>query len=216
MDQNDETKAENFDEPSPPLPWPSADHSLTRSDPNWTLSSCIKGWSKESATSRIIGYRDAAELIFRRLAEDRGGRDTLVFPLVFLWRHAIELQLKNIVERGQIVLEEQAAYPKHHGLREIWTMAIRVIKELQEEDNGEIENVSKIIAELCTLDPDSAGFRYHETKKGQPTLDAAPEYLHLGSINDALSGVSSYLDCVDAGLEQMIDYIAEAYRDWSA
>ena len=131
---------------------------------------------------------------------------------MFLWRHAIELQLKNIVDRGQIVLEEEAAYPKHHGLKEVWKMAIKVIEKLQEEDNGEIANVTRVIDELCALDPDSAGFRYHQTKKGQPTLDTAPEHLHLGSINDALAGVSSYLDCVDTVLEQAIDYIAEAYR----
>ena len=91
-------------------------------------------------------------------------------------------------------------------------MAIKVIERLQEEDNGEIQNVTRVIDELCTLDPDSTAFRYHETKSGQPTLGMAPEYLHLGAVNDALAGVSSYLDCVETALEQAIDYIAEAYR----
>jgi hypothetical protein len=212
MNKDDETQGENRGEAlSPPLPWPTADHSLTKPDPNWTLNSCIKGWSKDRATSRILGYRDAADLIFQRLAEDRGGRDTLVYPLVFLWRHAIELQLKKIVDRGQILLEEQAVYPRHHGLREVWKMAIPVIERLQEEDNGEIENVTRVIGELCDFDPDSSGFRYHETKRGQPTLTAAPEYLHLGSINEALAGISMYLDCVETVLEQAIDYIVESY-----
>jgi hypothetical protein len=89
---------------------------------------------------------------------------------------------------------------------------IEVIEALQEADNGEIANVTRIIDELCTLDPDSAGFRYHETKKGRPTLDTAPEHLHIGSINEALAGVSSYLDCVETALENAIDYIAEACR----
>lgn len=156
-----------------------------------------------------MGYREAADVIFHRLVEDRSGRDTLVYPLVFLRRHAIELQLKNIIDRGQIVLGTDAIYPKHHGLKEIWKMALQVIEELQEEDNGEIKNITRVIDELCALDPDSTGFRYHETKRGQPTLDAAPEYLHLGSINDALAGVSSYLDCVETVLEQAIDNITD-------
>jgi hypothetical protein len=204
-------ESEKWGEAVLPLPWPSDEHSLRKTDRNWTLNSCL-GWSKGRPTSRIMGYREAADLIFARLAEDRGGLDTLVYPLVFLWRHAIELQLKNIVERGQIVLEKEAAYPKHHGLKETWQMAIDVIGALQEEDKGEIENVTRVIDELCGLDPDSSGFRYHETKKGQPTLDTAPELLHLGSINEALAGVSSYLDCVETALEQAIDYISEAYR----
>jgi hypothetical protein len=193
----------------PPIPWPARAHSLAKADPNWTLNSCLKGWSKERASSRIIGYRDAADLVFQHLASDRGGRDTLVYPLVFLWRHAIELQLKNIVDRGQIVLEKEAVYPKHHGLRDVWAMAIQVISALQEEDNGEISTVTRIIDELCTIDPDSAGFRYHETKQGRPTLDKAPDYLNLGSVNEALAGVSSFLDGVDSVLEQAIDWIAQ-------
>jgi hypothetical protein len=208
----DEDQIKGDELASPPLPWPSADHGLTKRDRNWTLNSCT-GWSKDQPTSRIIGYREAADLIFRRLVEDRGGCDTLVYPLVFLWRHAIELQLKNIVDRGQILLDEEATYPKHHGLREVWKMAVKVIEELHEEDNGEIDNVTRVIEELCALDPDSAGFRYHQTKKGQPTLATVPEHLHLGSINDALAGVSSYLDCVETVLEQAIDYIGEAYRE---
>jgi hypothetical protein len=211
MADHNQDEGDDLGEVFPSLPWPNANHSLAKPDPNWTLNSCL-GWSKDRPTSRIMGYREAADLIFRSLSEDRGGRDTLVYPLVFMWRHAIELQLKNIVERGQIVLGEPATYPKHHGLEETWKMAIKVIGALQEEDQGEIENVTNVIEELCALDPDSTGFRYHEKKNGQPTLHGAPELLPLGSIHEALAGVSSYLDCVDTCLEQAIDYITDASR----
>jgi hypothetical protein len=91
-------------------------------------------------------------------------------------------------------------------------MAITVIKALEEEDNGEIETVTRVIDELCNIDPDSTGFRYHESRSGQPTLGAAPDNLHLEHINAALASVSSYLDCVDTVLEQAIDHVAECLR----
>ena len=52
-------------------------------------------------------------------------------------------------------------------------------------------------------------FRYHETKKGTPSLNAAPDTLHVGKVNEALAGVSQFLDSVQDVLEQAIDYIAE-------
>jgi hypothetical protein len=84
MDQGDKFDGDGDDEVSTALPWPSALHSLTRPGGNWALTSSIRGWSGHSATSRIMGYREAAELVFQRLVQDRGGRDTLVYPLVFL------------------------------------------------------------------------------------------------------------------------------------
>ncbi len=48
MNEDDETQGEDRGEAlAPPLPWPTTDHSLTKPDPNWTLNSCIKGWSKD-------------------------------------------------------------------------------------------------------------------------------------------------------------------------
>lgn len=78
----------------PPLPWPAAGHGLTKPGPTWALNVNFE-WSRGRPLSRIMGYREAAQLVFQQIRSDRSGLDTLIFPLVFLWRHAIELQLKR-------------------------------------------------------------------------------------------------------------------------
>ena len=46
MDDDDDNKGEDRGDLVPPLRWPSAEHSLTKPDPNWTLTSSINGWSR--------------------------------------------------------------------------------------------------------------------------------------------------------------------------
>ena len=70
MDDDDQINGGNLFS-SLPIPGRALNTVLTKPDWNWTLNSCT-GWSKDRPTSRIIGYRDAASLIFQRLAEDRG------------------------------------------------------------------------------------------------------------------------------------------------
>lgn len=195
---------------TPPLPWPGASHGLTKPGPTWALSANF-GWSKGSPVSRIMGYREAAQVVFEQIQSDRSGRDTLIFPLAFLWRHAIELQLKWIVARGQVVVDEAAEYPKTHNVQKLWAMAQVVIAELNEPDHGEIENTTRIIDELSALDPEATGFRYHEDKKGQPSLTTTPDSLDVGQVHEALSGVSQFLDGVSDVLENAIDYMNQSY-----
>ena len=53
-----------------------------------------------------------------------------------------------------------------------------------------------------------------ETRTGEPTLGADREYLHLGSISEALVGVSSHLDCVDTVVERAIDLAVSIETDF--
>lgn len=188
--------------------WPSAGNSLTPKTPDWSLNSCL-AWAKQDWAGYILGYERAAGLLFRHVESTQTGMDTLVFPLMFLWRHAIELHLKRIIDRGQILLGRSVEYPRTHGLKQAWTQTKEVLSALQEHPSDEIRQVEAVIDELSMMDPSSDGFRYHETRNGSPSLSAAPSHLDLSNASRVLAGVCTFLDCAHSVLEQHIDCIAE-------
>jgi len=50
------------------------------------------------------GYKRAAGILVRHVQEDRFGKDLLVYPIIFLYRHHLELALKRIIRRSPKLL----------------------------------------------------------------------------------------------------------------
>src|SRR5258708_2160574 len=76
------------------LPGPS-DGLLGPGDDQWSVASL--GFWRGQWYPRIRGYRDAAELIERAVAENRRSQDALVYPFLACWRQHTELSLKTVL-----------------------------------------------------------------------------------------------------------------------
>ena len=61
------------------------------------------------------GFRQAAELLLEHFLQDIDSavcdRDRLVLPILFLFRHYLELRFKEIITRGSKLLGEPVAWP---------------------------------------------------------------------------------------------------------
>ena len=111
----------------------------------------------------------------------------------------IELQLKSIIVngRGLLGMEEQLTYPKKHSLTLLWALVQGMLKALHQAPLVELAAVDSVIGDLETIDPDSTGFRHHETKDGGPsTLTRAPQSIDVRHMHRILGGVSDFLDAV--------------------
>jgi hypothetical protein len=53
----------------------------------------------------------------------RASPDFAVFPLAFLWRHCIELSLKEIIAVGRRQDGGRWGFPEHHRLLDLWNAA---------------------------------------------------------------------------------------------
>lgn len=59
-----------------------------------------------------LGYREAAELLGQRCLNSRAEADSLVYPLVFLWRHYVELRLKELLRGLNYIDQQSREFPK--------------------------------------------------------------------------------------------------------
>lgn len=90
-----------MDQPSEiPGPWPKKGDQLFGSNGPRHMDVFIR--EDTDIVPHIEGYKHAADQIYNRIGnEDRFmGKGFLILPMVFLYRHFVELSLKNIVALG--------------------------------------------------------------------------------------------------------------------
>src|SRR5262249_43699545 len=84
------------------------------------------------------GYRRGARLLVQYVAENHLDQDFLVYPIVFLYRHHVELVLKDVLKRapGLTGRSLTAAAEKHldfHDLVDLWSDVQPVLADIWEE-----------------------------------------------------------------------------------
>ena len=195
------------------IPMPTQNDQLFKEDSDWWHNARLdlsgKGWETYAA-----GYKEAADSLAKRFTKKWQGNDILIYPMVFLYRHYLELRLKQVIILGQKLLDEpiiiQAKILEKHWLEELWKPCREILEKLEEtgcwpkEPVDKLDSVGRLIKEFHAKDPDAINFRYPVTKKskgGQPTLP----HLNRMSVRN-LYKVIQRLDSFFAAQLEGIDY----------
>lgn len=119
----------------------------------------------------------------------------------------MELQLKDIIIKGNILLNINESYPQHHKLNVIWDNCRRIIENLKEGDSvrEEIEATEDYILQFSKIDPYSMAFRYPTDKKNKCSL---PDIEHISIVNlkDIITGIANFLDATGMILSFELDF----------
>ena len=205
---------------------------LFGSGTDWQANACVK--SIDAAMAYQDGYRRAALHLAEYVCEEGRGQDYLVYPIVYLYRHHIELTLKSIIGAAAFVIDHTLAKDDfdtlgHHDLAKLWKLASQMLNpacELGGESPlppADLEGIDSYIAQLHQHDPDGQRFRYSTTKaKGQKTrrLPSLPDNLTHINVRDFAAGMeklADYLEGLDSWIGDLVDakleYRAQCMRD---
>lgn len=168
----------------------------------------LVGWvlaQPERMDGHIEGFRRAACAVFDSVADRGGSPEYVVFPLAFLWRHHIELSLKEVIALGRVLGGAGWGYPSGHGLVNLWREALTYIAPLGPADAPELCNAETTIEEFATVDPAADGFRYPTQRSGSRSLADGPETINLAQLNEAMDALSRFLGGVRAELSARIE-----------
>jgi hypothetical protein len=155
------------------------------------------------------GYVAAGRVILEHLREHPRERDSLAFPILFLFRHYLELRLKEVAIRAGILLDAEEPIVKRHNLSFLWTTTRPLIEKAYPDDERSIlDRAEAAIAKINDLDPDSMRFRYPVTSTGGPSFPGV-EYINPADIVDDLQETLELLDGVTEGLLVALDYRGE-------
>jgi hypothetical protein len=203
---------------SQPIRWPTAGDVLFAPSPSGRHTT-IQQKPGERLRYMIDGYESAAShLIVEALRKPRED-ERLIYPIVFLYRHLIELSLKELIETyGPRV--GVAPDRKSHGLSELWRKYEQICSGFDVAVGDEAQaHMAAIIAEFDDIDPGSFSFRYHSDKKGKP-IDLKHSVLDLARLGDVMRGVTNYFSGAYSALwdreSYMRDFEADQAAEWRA
>jgi hypothetical protein len=164
----------------------------------------------QSISGNWAVYTDSYRLAADRLVDGIEGfpyEDALICPVVFLYRHFVELTLKRIARDIKRLCGN--AIPKKadtkHQLFDLWSYIRSNLKHANcdcELDRTTINTITRLIAELSDIDPDSMRFRYSHDKEGNEM--PMPVSLDVQNLKDVMYGLRNALETLDTaiGLEQ--------------
>ncbi len=146
------------------------------------------------AGAQALGYREAAETLINVIIEgNRPTSGTLLHPLLFLYRHGLELRLKGLIDRYGT-----EPPPNKHGLLGLWQYCQEIITPYSSDEA--IGKASKLIEELHSVDPLGQSFRYATTSNGTP-IKFPVAAVDLAQLQTQMDDLDTFF----YGFEDMID-----------
>lgn len=163
-------------------------------DIKWNRNALIGSYFSNDLSFIAGGYYKGANLLVETL--EKNPSNILVYPIVFLYRHYIEIQLKAIL------LEFQTRGCQVNGLHghNLERLLTQVNTLCNQESLPPVSNhICDKILEFNDFDSTSQTFRYSEDRRGNQNI---PEHdtLGLASLKETMKGVEQELYGLRTGL----------------
>lgn len=175
--------------------WPSdfSGQKLFIQGADWQYNAMLN-WSHFRADLYAFAYKDAADGLVEAMANRQVSLDSGIYPLLFLYRHSLELQFKLMLNSARALTGKEPKIYDKHPLMPLWSELRHLLKELGlERSDANANAVHEFIRQLNDADPDSMAFRYATTKSGK---DHLPDVTHINirHLREVLNSVFVWLN----------------------
>ena len=162
--------------------------------------------------SYIAGFREAARILAEH-CHSTLNRNTLVYPLIYNYRHYLELRLKSVLSGLNFYITSNAALHDEdikklvfdsHNLDAIWGKIKFLKSQLDSDDRRcffdpklKIKKVDRAIKEMTAIDKGSFAFRYAYDKSGNPPIPEEIQYISVENFIIKMDEVAEILEAID-------------------
>ncbi len=87
-------------------------------------------YAKSDWRARAWGFKKAADILADHISESWGGGDLVIYPIVYLYRHHLELSLKDIITRGNYLLDKPIPLKFDHSLNRLWNYCQTILPQI--------------------------------------------------------------------------------------
>jgi hypothetical protein len=193
------------------LPWPRAGDELFSNDGGW-FNACV-GWDRDHWFGYIEGYKLAAELLVQHVIDETRNQDLLIYPIVFLYRQAVELALKHLIWLGSQLQGQRPELPMHQRLVPLWRQCRSIIEEVWPAGpRQDLDAVGAVLDQFEARDPISTVFRYPVTKEGRSSLSVS-ERFDILNLAEVANRVLALLDSCACGFSEYLQYKWDMERE---
>lgn len=168
----------------------------------------------------IEGYKSAGEILADFVTDGiskeegyRGGAlDMLIYPILFLYRHHLEIRFKGIIKVGKQLLNQNGDYNDGHGLTNLWSESKTIITSIYTHHNQDISTLADnfdfirdMVADLESKDPSYDAFRYWEGSKKSKRVKSVENiaYVDIKIYQQNMRQATNFLDEIDDRFDEM-------------
>lgn len=198
----------------PDLPGlPSSSDTLFSTQEDWWNNACMN-WSSSGWSLYASGYKEAADALVERVEERSSSQDTFVYPVLFLYRQYLELQLKMMVRTLRHLQGVGLDFPKGHRIDALWTEADKLLRQaFPDESKVELIETGRLISEFAKVDPLSTAFRYPVDNEGNPSLPGIT-YINLRNVRDVMAKIAMLLEGAYTMAYEHLQFKLEMEREY--
>ncbi|MFA5293863.1 MAG: hypothetical protein WC496_12645 [Phycisphaerae bacterium] len=177
---------------------------LFKAGDKWWLNACIDPFHADwYAYSE--GYKRAANILVEYVKTNRIDLDVLVYPIIYLYRHHLELCLKSIISNGRKLLDRSGEFQKIHKLNDLWREARIILEKVYKGDpTDELDEIEKVFDQFCSREPTGVDSRYPTYKDGNKTLPGLT-HINIGEFSEIIMKVANFLDGANMGIVEKLD-----------
>lgn len=184
---------------------PSSKDRLFQSHEDWWNNACVNWGAGCRWTLYAIGYKEAADILVRRIEDRCPGQDSQVYPILFLYRQYLELHLKELILMARLFLSEETGFPKDHHIGKLWAICFPLLKKISPGFSDDLKETGRLIDEFAATDPTSQAFRYPEDKQGEPSLPGLTE-VNLRNVREVMAKISITLSGASSVVGEHLQY----------
>jgi hypothetical protein len=169
-------------------------------------------------------FKEAAEIVLDKIEADgnKPSNDIFVFPVMYLYRHGIEIILKSIIKVGVGLdffrKEDVEEDVQCHNLAKLWNHAQKLLyHRWATADPAPCKATEAVINELHQSDPNGQVFRYAADKNGKPhRYERLPDHISVAKLKKTMDGVYNFLEATWSALEDDLQNELQMRADWEA
>ena len=200
------------------FPWPKKGDRLFAEEENIDENAFHLGSYMWFGLQHAGAFKAAADIVIDNSAATRRStfRDDLLHPVAYLYRHALELKLKEIVRYGIAMhcysRAEVRPILSDHNLAKLWTKAKQAIaRRWPTVDPAPLKAVDAVINEIHQSDRDGQKWRYGTDKDGKPNRhEGLPSFVSLKSLRKTMDNVFTFLEACADGIDDGIQCMRDA------
>jgi len=192
--------------------WPRPDDQLLRRVVSWYDAMVFSDDPVERHALMSNGYFRAGHVLIDQCLENFHERHVLIYPILFCYRHALEMTMKGLLESYGHRFGVSAPEP-NHNLWRLWESCKAIFAQIDNENSAaDTLIVEKLIKEFHDLDARAEAFRY-PVKKDGTSIDLPNDAFNLSDLRGVLeslenffSGADGYLDNLCSASDEVQDY----------
>ncbi|MDC1174648.1 hypothetical protein OAT67_04615 [Bacteriovoracaceae bacterium] len=150
------------------------------------------------------------------MVNTRSELDTFIYPVVFCFRHSIELELKDMIKTGMVFSEDLKIkkIPDTHDIIHLWGIVKKLlIATFPDEGQGPLNHVGRCINEIDAVDKKSMAFRYPMDLNGNQHLDKM-KYINTINLAKTMKAINNFMGAASSMLDMAKDHHLEMMNEF--